>query len=98
MIKFIKKYFRLLDELIFTAIEDLCGWRNKLVVGSFVLCVMAVMGGNGIIATAAFGAWTIVVTFYFQKRENAEQNEFRNHSNFNDVDAEETNESYEENE
>ncbi len=97
MIKFIKKYFKLLDELLYTAIEDLCGWRNKLVVGSFILCVMAIMTNNGIIATAAFGAWTIVVTFYFQKRENAEQNGFKNHSNFNAVEPEETDETFEEN-
>lgn len=97
MIKFIKKYFKLIDKLFYQLLEDLCGWRNKLIVCSFILCILAIGTSNGIIATAAFGAWTIIVTFYFQKRENAEHNGFKNHSKFNAIEAEETSETYEEN-
>ena len=74
MIKLIRKYFRLLDRLFYTALEDLESWRNKLIVATYVLCLISVLGGNGAVVAAVVGCWTIILTFYFEKRQQSDMN------------------------
>ena len=100
MIKFIKRYLRLIDRLLYTALEDLESWRNKLIILTYVLCLIAVLGGNGAVVAAVVTCWTLILGFYFEKRQQADMNGHSANkvSKYDkEVSIEETDETYEEN-
>ena len=65
------KYIKLLDHLIFTFIEDLGSFRNKITLFCLFLTYLAVVSGNQW-STIMMGALTaIVLNAYFENRQKS---------------------------
>ena len=97
MIKLVKKYLKLLDRLVYTFLEDLQSFRNKLIFLTAFFCFLGIKKGNGTIVSAVFVCWSAILGFYMQKRSESEKNGHINKSKYDEVSRIDTEESYQNN-
>jgi|GEM_PF-7013386 len=68
-----KKIFQLLYANLITLLEDLQSWRNKLVLFTGIMCLLALQIKDPTIVSVVFGCWTIILTYYFHLRQKSQE-------------------------
>jgi flagellar biosynthesis component FlhA len=73
-----KKLINLIYQNVITILEDLQSWRNKLVLFTGVMCLIALQTKDPTIVSVVFGCWTIILTYYFHLRQKSYEIEAKN--------------------
>jgi len=69
MFKTIKKYIKLIDNIVYSSLDHLSSWRNILILVTIVFCFKALKTNNAAVVATVFGCWTMIIGFYFHYRE-----------------------------
>jgi flagellar biosynthesis component FlhA len=73
-----KKLIQLIYKNITTILEDLQSWRNKLVLFTGIMCLIALQTKDPTIVSVVFGCWTVILTYYFHLRQKSYETEVKN--------------------
>jgi len=73
-----KKLINLIYRNVITILEDLQSWRNKLVLFTGVMCLIALQTKDSTIVSVVFGCWTIILTYYFHLRQKSYETGVKN--------------------
>jgi len=75
-------FYKLLKRLLYESIEDLCSFRNKLIIVTSIFMFIALKTGNSTIVGTVGTFWTLILGYYLQLRHKAQNGDNIHKSNF----------------